>query len=283
MKTTTELLYEEIDRQQAVDNFLLKKGSNGRKTIIFFSSNGLVLDDPQDVKRVAENNSYEWMNISKGMDCNLLFVRDLKKSWYLCGINKELNTIDKLLNKLRELSSGTDIVTVGSSAGGYAAVLFGCLLNAEAVMTFSGQFTICYVAEMANNDYYRYLYNYAQCSNSEYYNLSNIIYEHKTVPIFYFYPTNSKIDKRQYDVASHCKSVKIFRTKSSGHGYMPSPKSLQALLNMKKNELSDLYEKCGCSIIPPYILEYKILGFLGAFSGLLTKIIRKARKKLYAK
>jgi len=79
-ENNAELLYEEIDRQQARDNFLLKKGKNGRRTIIFFSSIGLFLDDLQDVKRIVESDAYEWMNISEGMDCNLIFVRDLKKS-----------------------------------------------------------------------------------------------------------------------------------------------------------------------------------------------------------
>lgn len=56
MRTATELLYTEIDRRQSLDNFLLEPGKDKRRTLIFFSSNGLVLDEPQDVERVAENN-----------------------------------------------------------------------------------------------------------------------------------------------------------------------------------------------------------------------------------
>ena len=282
MKTNTETLYEEIDRQQAVDNFLLKKGKNGRRTVIFFSSNGLVLDDPQDVKRVVESNAYEWMNISEGMDCNLIFVRDLKKSWYLCGINNELNSVDKLLGKLRELSSGTEVITVGSSAGGSAAILFGCLLNAEAVIAFSCQFTIEYVVEELSNDCYRYLYEYSKHNSPEYYNLSRVMNSHKAVPIFYFYPAYSEIDKRQYGIASSAENVKIFYVKASGHGYVPSAKSLQALLNMNKNALLAIHEKFGAEVVPPYVLEYRIVGLIGAMSSLFTRVVRKICRKRQA-
>lgn len=216
------------------------------------------------------------------MDCTRIFVRDFKKSWYLCGINQELDTADKLASKLRELSAGTSVITIGSSAGGFAAVLFGCLLGAEAVLTFSGQFTLDYILEKINKDYYRYLYEHLKRGGSEYYDLSGLMRKHKEVPVFYFCPVNSEIDKSQYSLSSSVANVKIFRIKSSEHGYRPPGKLLKILLHIDKRKLLALHKKCGDKPLHHWTFEYMILGFTRALPYFFMKVIRKIRRKLIA-
>ena len=95
--------------------------------------------------KIIKNNRYEWQNISNDKVFEkkagkIILVRDVHKQWYVEGISEEYNSVDKTVQLLKSLTDGYEIVTVGNSAGGYAAVLFGCLLNAEKVFTRSGQF-----------------------------------------------------------------------------------------------------------------------------------------------
>lgn len=65
-----------------------------------------------------------------------IFVRDIYKNFCIEGINAEFNSHYKVAEKLKMLTQGYKVVTVGSSAGGFMAILFGCLLNAEAIYAF---------------------------------------------------------------------------------------------------------------------------------------------------
>jgi len=65
---------------------------------------------------------------------NKIFVRDLNRTWYF-GLNH--NEVERKLRELIPDDSRT--VFVGSSAGGFAAVLFGNKLKADFVVAFSPQ------------------------------------------------------------------------------------------------------------------------------------------------
>lgn len=74
-----------------------------------------------------------------------LFVRDLKRSWYHRGIDGYGSSLTESAESLRELIGGYEVdrlVVVGSSAGGYAALAFGTLLEAHKVLSFGPQTVI---------------------------------------------------------------------------------------------------------------------------------------------
>ena len=129
-------------------NFIIKETNRKSKIcIIFFSGNGLYFpnEEAEFFDKIIKNNRYEWQNISNDKVFEkkagkIILVRDVHKQWYVEGISEEYNSVDKTVQLLKSLTDGYEIVTVGNSAGGYAAVLFGCLLNAKKVFTISGQF-----------------------------------------------------------------------------------------------------------------------------------------------
>ena len=83
----------------------------------------------------SDGSICNYINIQhKTIDDKWRFVRDVYKQWYLKGVNAEIDSIEKLYEFLKAETEGYQIVTVGSSAGGYAAVLFGYLLNATKVL-----------------------------------------------------------------------------------------------------------------------------------------------------
>lgn len=71
-----------------------------------------------------------------------LLIRDLEQVWYHAGLPGVSNSIDGTAEYLhREIARGgvRRTVFVGNSMGGYAAILFGCLVGASVVHAFSPQ------------------------------------------------------------------------------------------------------------------------------------------------
>ena len=121
----------------------------GQQCYIFFSSHGLYDDiSAEEIRKtLVEKDRYEWRNIANSFKHHknlgkIIYVRDVFKVFYLYGINNELDSIDKIINKLRELTVGYEITTVGISSGGYMAVIAAMALKAKRSFCFSGQFDI---------------------------------------------------------------------------------------------------------------------------------------------
>jgi len=71
-----------------------------------------------------------------------VFVRDPTDSWYngdVAGLGATVAEITRTLRDAIGETGATRVVTLGSSMGGYAAALFGCLLSAERVVALSPQ------------------------------------------------------------------------------------------------------------------------------------------------
>jgi hypothetical protein len=69
------------------------------------------------------------------------FVRDVKRLWYhrgIAGVGEDIDSVAEHLRGLTERAQVQEIATIGSSAGGYGALLFGALLSGE-VHAFSPQ------------------------------------------------------------------------------------------------------------------------------------------------
>ena len=63
---------------------------NNGKCFIFFSGHGIFYPDTEEefVKTIIVNDRYEWNTSKPSRFSKIIQVRDLKKSWYLDGINK---------------------------------------------------------------------------------------------------------------------------------------------------------------------------------------------------
>jgi pimeloyl-ACP methyl ester carboxylesterase len=85
---------------------------------------------------------FEFFKATGDIPVKRLFVRDIHQSWYQRGIPGDGSTIDETAHALAELISRHGVrrlVTAGSSAGGYAALVFGTLLEADTVLSFGPQ------------------------------------------------------------------------------------------------------------------------------------------------
>jgi hypothetical protein len=76
------------------------------------------------------------------LEVKRVFVRDLRQAWYQHGVEGAGSSVPEVASHLRELAdrSGAErVVTIGASAGGFGAILFGALIGADEVHAFSPQ------------------------------------------------------------------------------------------------------------------------------------------------
>jgi pimeloyl-ACP methyl ester carboxylesterase len=88
---------------------------------------------------------FEFLSLTSDVPVKRLFVRDVHQSWYHRGLPTLGRSIDEVADALRAVVAAHDVdrlVVAGNSAGGYAALLFGTLLGADTVLSFSPQTTI---------------------------------------------------------------------------------------------------------------------------------------------
>jgi acetyl esterase/lipase len=88
---------------------------------------------------------FEFFKASGDIPVKKLFVRDLRQAWYHRGLPGHGDRLEDVAAWLRELLAGNGVerlVVAGNSAGGYAALLFGALLEADVVLCFAPQTVI---------------------------------------------------------------------------------------------------------------------------------------------
>jgi pimeloyl-ACP methyl ester carboxylesterase len=94
------------------------------------------------MKSMAGIASFEFVALTHDMPVKRLYVRDPRQSWYHRGMPKHGSSLTSIADSLREFLATHEVdrlVTVGNSAGGYAALVFGTLLGADTVLCFGPQ------------------------------------------------------------------------------------------------------------------------------------------------
>ncbi len=215
------------------DNYLVEYDEMQLKKycVLYFSSNNIYFPNTAEVfeNSIIKKNKFEWYGTRINKAYKHIFLRDIKKQWYLTGINESVSNPDALLNFLRKETKGYKVITVGSSAGGFAAVLYGQLLKAELIYTFNGQFEINSLLKVSSEKTDPILFR--EQTNSylrDYYDLRSFIKEPRS--IHYFCSKNSTWDNEQYIHISKL-PINTYHFKTNHHG-IPFIKSiLPVLLN----------------------------------------------------
>jgi hypothetical protein len=74
-----------------------------------------------------------------GTPINKILVRDFANAWYhrpIAGLGGDVDEIATSLRKLIDVFSPRQVITIGQSMGGYAAILFGFLLGVDKILSF---------------------------------------------------------------------------------------------------------------------------------------------------
>lgn len=111
------------------DNFIIEEDTKivNNLCYIYFSSHAVYFPETKGnfKDKIVNKNVFEWYKRRISNVRKSIFVRDIRKQFYCEGINNNLNSIDKLLGFLKKETKNFDVITVGSSAGGYLAALVG--------------------------------------------------------------------------------------------------------------------------------------------------------------
>jgi len=116
-----------------------KKWDKGQKNLIVtFAGNGLVIGGWPIFEF---NRSLSKMNLP----CDVMFMKDMTEKWYLGGLKGLGKNIHHTITFLRRGIQNYDkVIFIGASAGGYASILFGSLLEVDAVVGFNPQTDLNY-------------------------------------------------------------------------------------------------------------------------------------------
>lgn len=230
---------------------------------IYFSSNGIYYPNTKEAfeNSIVESNRFDWKRNIVRSSNRVLFVRDVLKTWYLKGINSNISSIEKLLELLQKETRGLKVTCVGSSAGGYAATLFACLLNAERAFNFSGQFSLWHGL---NDEDKRlempFLTSHIENKSiNKFFSLRSYL-ENSNVPIFYFYPAHCPLDYPQMETVCDLDMVYRFPFNSAEHAKTCYPINFLDLFSKSNLELISLSLKISNHPVGQFPFSFKVSG-----------------------
>lgn len=85
---------------------------------------------------------FEFVNMLTSRPINTLFIRDIQFSWYMRGLASISPTMDGVAQFFQDYANDLQprrLVCIGHSTGGFAAIAYGLLLNADEIYAFSPQ------------------------------------------------------------------------------------------------------------------------------------------------
>ena len=132
-----------INEQETTDISYVKVGDNNKNLIVSFAGNE---------KTYFQRKTSLLELREKRNDIDVLYLRNRGK-WYLGGlkgIGKNINHTIAFLKK--EFAKYDKVICVGNSAGGYASLLFGSLLNVNCVITINAQTDLQYCVDNLPDD-----------------------------------------------------------------------------------------------------------------------------------
>ena len=255
------------------NNFLIEYDDKGDKNwcAIYFCSNDIYYPNTEEIfrKRIVEKNFFEWYHSRINKASKHIFVRDIFKQWYFMGISAKINTPEKLTEFLRKETKGYNIVTVGSSAGGYAAILYGSLLNAKYTITFNPQFELLSLMKRSSEKKNPILFR-TKDEKFIYHDISTFI--NINTKIFYFYSKNSEWDKEEnlYIGKKHSNLYKIaFHTKHHGIPFLKV--ALQKVINLQPTDL----ERLAKTNHFPILFTIRMVGILKTINGIYIQLKKR--------
>lgn len=189
---------------------------------------------------------FEFFNLTSPIEVNKIYLRDLDQAWYHAGLRGISGSIDETASFLRrkiEESGAKKVVLFGNSMGGYAALLFGFLLNADLVHAFAPHTRITRLEHVRNKKQLRKVH---ETYPEKYFDLKEAAGSHPFSGKFHlYYFTQDKLDKSH---ALHVQDEPNFILHASegyGHALIKELKKTGELRNIIISSLTPARDGCG--------------------------------------
>lgn len=184
--------------------------------------------------KMAAFPPFEFFRLTHQLRVNKAYIRDLSRSWYhggLQGITEDIDgTVDYLKGIVRD--SGTDrLVVFGSSMGGYAALLFGALLNAQAVHSFSPHTFLTDKKNVRNQEELKALH---EKYSNRYFDLNDFLHPSgASGDVHIYYDATNRKDRKHVSHLGDDLDLKLHPFKGGGHNlvkYLKAAGELEKLV-----------------------------------------------------
>lgn len=236
LKQVIDIFNTKVENILVVDEDCVEE----RKVAAIYFSSLAIIPPPKDidsfVDAIIKKDRYEWFGTRIKCATRHVFVRDLELTWYQHGNSDKANTIDKLAERLRMLTEGFETICVGSSAGGYASMLFAKLIGAKACFAFSPCIDVNRFIQgnreiNKNSELWQDKYDELLKSPGKYNNLMTL-YRDNEIPIYAYFPTQSPLDNIELEDARKIPSMHLCLHESNVHGFTFSRKTVEKLINV---------------------------------------------------
>jgi hypothetical protein len=258
------------------DNYLIEYDKKGDKEwcAIYFCSNDIYYPNTEEVfyNRIIKKNFFEWYHSRVNKAYKHIFIRDIFKQWYLAGINKTINTPNKLIEFIKKETKDYKVITIGSSAGGYAAILYGSFINAYYSLVFNPQFELKSLLQKSSEKINPLLFRIKD-ERIKYLDITNFI--NKETKIFYFYSNHSPWDIEQYNFIKSTNKVIPIPFNSKHHGIPFLKVALPIVINLNVDDLEHLSNKRH----NPIIFTIKMVGCIKTCIGLYKQLLTAYKKR----
>ena len=243
-----------VEETYRKDNYkIINTKAKNNRIVVFCSGNGLYYPNTEEefIKVVVEQDRYEWMNLASNPlirkhYSKIIFIRDIYKQWYVIGINRQIDSIDKLAKFLEKECGECEVTICGNSAGGYVAVLLGTMIKADKIIDISGQYNL-----NMETDAGPLIDKYRIDDRTKYYDLNEII-NGNMKNIYYFYPGKCENDIKQNE-AVKTKKINRFSFDETRHGITMRGICYIYILTKSRQELDRL-----CDIYKGQLIEEEV-------------------------
>ena len=209
-----------------------------------------------------------------------IFIRDIRKTWYIDGINSNINTIEKIYEMLKvEVKGASEVICIGNSSGGYAATLFGILLGAHRIFSISGFFEIESESNYPENIALREANN--NIEKSKWFHLRPLLMNSK-IPLYFLYPKNCPLDRGQAKIAEQFHSVRSIAFGGKTHGLCAFPFNYPWLFISNQIDLDKLIKLNKNKLWTKLEFSIRLIGFYKTFIYLFNLNRKKIIKFFHA-
>lgn len=142
---------------------------------------------------------FSFVNVTTVLPAKKLFMRDLDKAWFLRGFRGETTNVEQSVEFLKAevaRAGARRVVLLGYSLGGFAALLYGALLNADAVHAFSPQTFLSFWKRLRFRDHRwrRYVWKLHFGNTRPFHDLRLILPRSERTQFHIYYAQNSRLD-----------------------------------------------------------------------------------------
>ena len=169
---------------------------------------------------------FEFRGMMQNLPGHKIYVRDISQKWYHSGIDEGARSLAGAVDQIGKMIKQTGArykIFIGNSMGGFAAILFGQLLQADRIIAFAPQTYIDPLSRILTLDFrwrrqIKSMYS-SYGYNKETYNLSNYLLKnpiHGIVTIYF--GMDCRLDRLHAEKLRGVSNIEILKRQGSGHG-----------------------------------------------------------------